>query len=63
MIDPEDRWEPWRVEIVTTGGPDRIYDDAPKDDKPRPVGFTAHFGRIWLLEDEVEPLLWEGDNA
>lgn len=61
MIEPEDRWEPWPVDIRMTGGPDRIYDDDPKPEWRAPVGF------IWRLEDEpedeIEPLLWEGDNA
>lgn len=38
---PEDRWEPWRVDVCMTGGPERIYDRDPNDDtQRRPVGFT-----------------------
>lgn len=42
-------------DVVISSGPDRIYDNDPKPDLPRrPVGFRPI---------EVEPLLWEGDNA
>ncbi len=57
MIEPEDRWEPWRIDIHLTGGPERIYDDNPTQEPPRrQVGF-------FMPEDETEPLLWEGDGA
>lgn len=66
VISPEDRWEPWPVDIERSGGPERIYDDSPTEDKRRPVGFvqpTFAPGTAWLLPIETEPLLWEGDNA
>lgn len=62
MIEPEDRWEPWPVEVIPIGGPDRIYDQKPTTDRPRPVGFTAHLSRPLYIEDEIEPLLWEGED-
>lgn len=54
---PEDRWEPCeppRVEF--TSGPDRIYDDDPKPNGTRRVGFGVD-------PASTEPLIWEGDNA
>lgn len=62
MIEPEDRWEPWPVEVIPMPGPERVYDDKPTTDQPRPVGFTAHLGRLLHIEDEIEPLLWEGED-
>lgn len=66
MIEPEDRWEPGgSVQLVNSGGPDRIYDDSPTTDLPKPVGFTARPDHVWRRseDNENEPLLWEGDNA
>ena len=43
MPEPTDAWEPHPVDVVLTGGPDRIYDDNPKADESRPpFGFRAH---------------------
>lgn len=40
MIDPVDRWEPWDVDLVRCGGPERIYDDSPEPETERgPFGF------------------------
>ena len=62
FTEPEDRWTPQTGSVLLTGGPERIYDDKPTEDTPRPAGFGAHIGRV-LLIDEAEPLLWEGDQA
>ena len=40
LCEPEDRWEPYPPDVILTGGPDRIYDDDPKPDTHRPVGFA-----------------------
>lgn len=58
-----DRWEPWpRPTVRDTGGPVRTVDDEPHPDfVPRPVGFTAT--RNVSHRDDVEPQLWEGDQA
>lgn len=54
---PYDGWDPPGVEVHFTGGPNRIYDDNPAPPLPsRPVGFR-------VVEPEIEPLLWDGDNA
>jgi len=58
-IDHVDRWNPWGVQVMLTGGPDRIYDDAPKPDRRPPVGFVAAVEAA----KEAEPLTWDGDNA
>lgn len=50
MIDPRDRWEPWSVDIMPTGGPERIYDNAPTTETVRPVGFTAPHNRYCVCE-------------
>lgn len=53
---PDERWDPPEVAIRLTDGPFRIYDDNPTPPLPsRPVGFR--------IEPEIEPLLWDGDNA
>lgn len=57
--------------VVRCDGPARIYDQdaADPDWTPRPVGFLAPIaGRVEPQPDEpspddVEPLLWEGDQA
>jgi hypothetical protein len=57
VIEPEDRWEPHRVSVCLTAGPERIYDDDPTPDLARrPVGFVP-------VSTEIEPLVWEGDQA
>ena len=54
---PEDRWEPWQTpDIHVLDGPDRIYDDDPKPNDTRRVGFG-------VVPETKEPLLWEGDDA
>lgn len=55
---PEDRWEPSEPEVRLTSGPERIYDDEPKPSGVRRVGFG-----VVPEPAEVEPLLWEGDQA
>ena len=54
--DPLDPWvREARPHVVLTGGPERIYDDSPKPDKPRPpLGFRI---------TETEPLRWDGDDT
>ncbi|WP_269304896.1 hypothetical protein [Aeromicrobium sp. HA] len=53
---PEDRWEPCEPRVELSGGPERIYDDEPKPNTTRRVGFG-------IEPEPVEPLLWDGDNA
>lgn len=54
---PEDRWEPWQTpDVHLTNGPDRIYDDDPKPNGTRRVGFG-------VMPEPREPLLWEGDDS
>ena len=56
---PEVRWDNIGVspQIRETAGIARVVTDQPDPDfKPRPVGFTARVV-------EVDPLVWEGDNA
>lgn len=60
MIDGlahEDRWHPWGGQPVLTGGPERIYDEAPKPE------WRTHVGFVRPSNNDTEPLLWDGDNA
>lgn len=54
------RWsENQRTSTQRIGGPERVYDADPKPDTARrPVGFGVTPQRV-----EVDPLLWEGDQA
>lgn len=53
-----ERWETPRADAMLTAGPERIYDDQPKPDRPRtPVGFISQAQKV------PEPLLWEGDQG
>ena len=54
--DPLNAWDRCDDPNVTlTGGPERIYDNDPKPEPPRPpIGFR---------NTETKPLLWEGDDA
>lgn len=53
--EPEDRWEPWPVDLIPMGGPDRIYVEHDNWRPPR-VGFAPP-------KTETDPLLWDGDQA
>ena len=74
MIPPEDRWEPWPTHTTLTGGPERIYDNNPTTDTPRPVGFKPpttladrlHHALNWLGPDTnqaVTAVLKELENT
>jgi len=44
--------------VVQSGGPERVTEEPSPSFVPRPVGFTAR-----LASPEVDPMVWEGDDA
>ena len=52
--------EDWWAEVRMTGGPERIYDDAPTDPIPHryPLGFAPR-----APQHVDAPILWDGDQA